>query len=78
MDNPCKTCRLSASDKAACCGCPDRLKWERELRENDLLRRCAVLMTVENMYKASDGNIEDFYDLLIECFKVLPPHVEGD
>lgn len=30
MDNPCKTCKLSASEKAACCGCPDRLKWERE------------------------------------------------
>ena len=49
-----------------------------ESRENDLLRRDAVLMTVKNMYKACDGNIKDFYDLLIESFNVLPPHVEDD
>lgn len=30
MNNPCEKCSLSASEKAACCGCWDRLKWERE------------------------------------------------
>lgn len=31
MGNPCKICTLSASEKAACCGCRDRLMWEGEM-----------------------------------------------
>lgn len=71
----CATCGQSAD------ACKNLSELEKEMErptENDLLRRGAVLMTVEDMYKACDGNIEDFHDLLIECFKVLPPHVEDD
>lgn len=33
MDNPCIKCIMSQWEKAACCGCPDGLKWEREQKE---------------------------------------------
>ena len=30
MENPCKECKLSQAEKSACCGCPQRLKYEKE------------------------------------------------
>lgn len=39
MDNPCKICTLSASEKAACCGCRDRLMWESKMVKDRLADR---------------------------------------
>lgn len=33
MDNPCIKCIMSQSEKAACCGCQNVFKWEREQKE---------------------------------------------
>lgn len=29
MENPCIKCKMSQSEKAACCGCADRLEYEK-------------------------------------------------
>lgn len=39
---------------------------------NDLISRKATINTVINMRNRCDNDIDDFYDLLIESFKVLP------
>ena len=31
--NPCKECNMTSSEKAACCGCHERLEWERATKE---------------------------------------------
>lgn len=28
MNNPCLKCKMLNAEKAACCGCPERLEWE--------------------------------------------------
>lgn len=33
MENPCKDCKMTPESKAACCGCPERLKYEKEQEE---------------------------------------------
>lgn len=39
---------------------------------SDLISRKATINTVINMRNRCDNDINDFYDLLIESFKVLP------
>lgn len=39
---------------------------------SDLINRKATINTVINMRKRCGNDINDFYDLLIESFKVLP------
>ena len=39
---------------------------------NDCISRQAAINTVVNMRNRCDNDINDFYDLLIESFKVLP------
>ena len=29
-ENPCKSCPLSPDEKSACCGCQERLEWEKK------------------------------------------------
>lgn len=33
MENPCVKCTMSLLAKATCCGCPERLKWEKEQKK---------------------------------------------
>ena len=35
-ENPCIKCSLSQSEKAACCGCPERLEWEKKRNSNSV------------------------------------------
>ncbi len=37
MENPCKECKMSPAEKATCCGCPQRLEYEKEKRRNDVV-----------------------------------------
>ena len=30
MNNPCLKCNMSDTEKAACCGCPERLEYEKQ------------------------------------------------
>ena len=34
MNNPCLKCKMSAAEKAACCGCPERLEYEKHKAES--------------------------------------------
>ena len=33
-DDPCEICGKTVIDKAACCGCPERLEWEKRQRSD--------------------------------------------
>ena len=35
MKIPCVACKMTWLEKAACCGCPERMEWEREGRYLD-------------------------------------------
>lgn len=43
---------------------------------SDVISRKAAINTVINMRNRCGGNIDDYYDLLIESFKVLTPSEE--
>ena len=46
---------------------------------DDMIRRQVTLDTVEHMYKACEGSLEDYHDLLVAAFVDLTPsHGDGD
>lgn len=58
MTDPCKAkCKtISAIDKAACCGCPERYEYEKEMhmsKENN------TTITLEDLDKAIDKRLDD-------------------
>ena len=45
----------------------------------DMIRRQVALDTVERMYKACEGSLSDYHDLLVAAFMDLTPaHGDGD
>lgn len=41
--------------------------------KDDTISRAAALAVVEKMYKLCEGNLSDYYDLLVACFTDLTP-----
>ena len=63
MENPCIKCSLSQSEKAACCGCRERLEWEKKRNSKQL--EAFDLLCKEYLSKCResgcDGCVAEFY-----------------
>ena len=58
MTDPCKTkCKtVSTIDKAACCGCPERYEYEKEMR---MPKENKPIATMEELNKAIDKRLNE-------------------
>ena len=74
---PCEDCDYSEIvdwEQDAKTGKAKPIYWCERHKEpcKDAVSRQASLSTIEDMYIACDGDLQDYHDLLVECFKVLP------
>lgn len=62
MIDPCIICNISDAEKAVCCGCPERLDWEREYNkysENNKNKDKYLVITKYGQYQIEGTDFEN-------------------
>ena len=60
MNNLCFKCKKSDAEVAACCGCPERLEYEKHEAESYIMK-ITVTLELEYPYKLDAKKIEKRY-----------------
>lgn len=62
MIDPCIICKIPDAEKAVCCGCPERLNWEREYNkynENNKNKNKYLIITKYGQYQIEGTDFEN-------------------
>lgn len=81
MNNPCARCRMTATEKATCCGCPERLAWEQKgqtMNDREMVVGWLEALTDDNWCKSySNSEVQSIAEAALELLK-KPKKVKTD